>query len=143
MRPIILGMNNPHSSDPLLVLSPTGDPGSAGNRLWNMSGMSETEYRLAFDRRNLVSGPEWTSEIARLATKRFVVDLEEIATIVVLGRLTWNAFAFLPGDQWPCRAWRTNARTWWFVPHPSGRNLWYNDPENGRKVGKLLRRLAG
>lgn len=139
-RPIILGMNNPRSSDPLLVLSPTGDPGSAGNRLWNLSGMTETEYRLAFERRNLVRGPEWTSAVARAAAKKF--SCAGGSSVLVLGSATWAAFPFLPRDPMLLRRYDHNQTRFYAVPHPSGRNLWYNDKKNRARVGRLLRRLA-
>lgn len=141
MKPIILGMNNPKSSDPLKVLLPTDEPGSAGNRLWNMTEMTETQYLLAFDRRNLLSSRTWRNRAAIVAAQKFMEELPERSEVVVLGRLVWFAFDFeiVP----PCeRRITANGSKFYFVPHPSGKNLWYNDEDNGKRVGRLLRSLS-
>lgn len=141
MRPIILGMNNPHSSDPEMALSPTGDPGSAGNRLWNYSGMTETQYRLSFVRRNLLGTKAWATREARASAEKFLDDLEDGSTVIVLGFETWKAFGFRMVQ--PCRSLVVSGgSTLWFVPHPSGRNLWFNEEGNREMVGQLLRRLS-
>jgi hypothetical protein len=127
LRPVLLGMNNPVSSDPAHALYPH-PPGCTGWRLWDMLNdrmdVSKTQYLRAFDRRNLVDGKTWhPGEAARRAASL----IEELRgrEIVVLGaaprRILGLPELLVHPIQWRGSTWRQ-------LPHPSGRNLWYNDP---------------
>lgn len=124
-RPIIVGCDNPHSDDPERALETTC-PGSAGWRLWKLSGLTREAYERSFQRVNVSDMPE----------------IPNRSRVVVLGREAWRALGLpfvVPLDEVALPGVFT---TFTYVPHPSGKNLWYNDQENCRRVGELLRRLA-
>ena len=60
------------------------------------------------------------------------------ATIVVLGQQVARALGLPPGLIHPVVI---GGVTWRQVPHPSGRNLWYNVAEHRTIVGVLLEEL--
>lgn len=131
-RFVIVGMNNPLSRDPRRALWPQPD-GCTGHRLWQMAtartGVTMEEWVAMTDRRNLVSG-EWDREAAREQARRWVPELQSRTTIL-LGSEVAGCFPSIGMIcQWarpkgtPPRA----APPWIHIPHPSGRNRWYNDP---------------
>lgn len=144
MRPLLLGMNNPLSDDPEFDLYPYPE-GSAGHRLWKLlgEGISRSRYLAAFDRRNILRAREWNAADARAAAATLLPDLVG-RTVVVLGTQARSALglpkvaplieqsASVPGKSCMGRM------TWVALPHPSGRNLWYNSPENRARAGGLL-----
>lgn len=139
MRPIILGMNNPKSGDPDKVLLPTDEPGSAGNRLWSMSGRTEAEYLLAFERRNLLSILSWDRASATVAASNFLSTIQDGQVVIGLGKEVWQALIRAGLLQKKMR--RERGIRFYFIAHPSGKNLHYNDPKNRAEVRSLLRRL--
>lgn len=144
MRPILLGECDPHSDDPANALS-AAVPGSSGWRLWRMideaQPMTREEYDALFERRNLVRGREWDAREARAAADRLTDALPRGSTVVALGQRVWAA---------TCRGYPPEPRacvpiggsTFTYLPHPSGRNLYYNDAMNRWWAGKLLSELA-
>lgn len=140
-RPVIIGMNNPHSSDPRFALAP--HPARvAGWNLWRMlqdvAGTSRAEYMRTFDRRNLLSERAWDPVAARRQSENLWESLED-HTVLVLGqsvrRVLWLQDA-------PPLLWRTDRGVrWCLVPHPSGLNRWYNDPLHRLAVGYRLEAL--
>lgn len=125
----ILGMCDPSGTEPLGI---DGVPrGAAGHRLWQMSGLSRERWLAAFHRRNLVPTKKWSPVHARIAASEFARELRPDDVVVALGTEVKKA---LSCHALPCRV--------HFVPHPSGRNLAYNDPAVRRRVGALLRRLS-
>lgn len=158
MKPILVGMNNPISTRPGHELYPAPE-GCTGHRLWQMlharTGASRVQYLDSFERRNLVRGREWDRVAARARAYEVVQELRDSGrTVVLLGQSVREAFDYVLKnnglDTWaiPCgdpagippvlvhprvRA----GVTWRQIPHPSGRNLWYNEEEN-RKIVELL-----
>lgn len=149
MRPLLIGMNNPLSMEPEYALYPAPE-GCTGYRLWQMldqavvNGVLRATYIKVFERTNLVVGP-WSARLARVnAGEMMRRGLGADRPVLLLGSDVWRAFR-LPADVLPCESTQPYPRgpVLWRVPHPSGRNLWYNDPDNRRRVGQLLARLAG
>lgn len=152
MKNILVGMNNPLGVDPRYALYPSPER-SAGHRLWRMlhevSGATRVDYRDGFDRRNLVVG-EWNAHEARLAAARIGNELcrdllsprpgGKLPTVVALGREVAEAFE-LPREHGLIIPYERGGVIWRQVPHPSGRNLWYNEPEHRMMVGVLLEEL--
>lgn len=134
MRPLIIGMANPRDCPPLWP-----EPGSAGERLWRMTGMTRVDYLRAFTRLNLC-GREWHPGTAQ-ATAASLLASRRRSPVVVLGAATWRALRVgphpRPGGSVEVGGWRL-----YYLPHPSGQNLVYNDPRERRRAGALLRRLA-
>lgn len=138
MKPILLGTVNPYDADPRVALFPAPER-SAGYRLWRMlhevSGAWRWDYVHGFDRRNLVAG-EWSTAAARAAAESFTAPAG--STIVLLGSEVARAFGHAPR---PIHPYEAGGCVWRQVPHPSGRNTFYNEPEHRLVVGLLLEEL--
>ena len=138
-RPILLGMNNPVSSNPDHALYPH-PPNCAGWRLWKMSGLSEDEYFEKFERRNLLNGRAWSPQLAAVEAEKYRAGMDKDRRIVLLGedvcRLMWHSS--------PAFVWRRGLVGGWWAkfPHPSGRNLMWNDPMYRKCAELFLQELA-
>lgn len=159
-RPLLIGMNNPVSTLPGHELYPLPE-GCTGNRLWKMlharTGARMTQYRDVFERRNLVRGVQFDRLRARARAHEIVTELHGSGrTIVLLGRAVQEAFHFALSETPQDVVWNEPARglppllvhpqeaggcTWRQIPHPSGRNLWYNEPKNVHVVELLMEEL--
>lgn len=142
MRPILLGMNNPLSRDPRHALFPS-PPGCTGHRILEMLRERRTvtisQYLRAFDRRNLVSGERWSSARGSAGADELVRELMGSGrTVVVLGSETRRALGLERVLIHPVTA---HGVHWRQLPHPSGRNLWYNDPACRALAADLLAEL--
>lgn len=142
-RPLLVGMNNPISLLPEHALYPAPD-GCAGARLWRLleseTGAGMRDYLRAFERVNLVTGP-WDAGVARCAAD----DLQDSGRlrgrrVVLLGREVARAFAF-GSLKYPV-PWLNplvgEGTIFYPLPHPSGRNTWYNSEDNRRAAAQLL-----
>lgn len=146
MKPILLGMNNPISSDSEHALYPY-PPGCTGHRLWEMLRAVRPEvmrwdYLKTFDRRDLVSGKLWTISLARDAVRELVLPPGSV--VVVLGEevrrvLSLERCLIHPrsSPDWP----EPGGPVFRQLPHPSGRNPWYRHPTNRLLAGLLLAQL--
>jgi hypothetical protein len=131
VKPIIVGMNNPHSIEPRDALIPS-PVGSAGYRIYEMLraagtregvGISHVSYMDRFDRINMLNSSLW--RIVVLCGKSVATTLSD-----GLKGLSFNI----------------NVRThrdfqYYLIPHPSGLCREYNDPAMVRRVGELLLEL--
>jgi hypothetical protein len=144
---ILVGMTNPLNSDPSHALYPAPE-GCTGHRLWRMlhevSGASRMDYRDGFERMNLCHG-EWTKEQARASARHLREDIGRLPspqslTVVALGREVARALD-LPEEHGLVTPLVRDGVAWRQVPHPSGRNPWYNKPEHRLVVGLLLEEL--
>lgn len=145
-RPMIIGMNNPLSSDPEHALYPH-PPGCTGERIFRMlsgeiPGYAEEDYLAEWDRRNLIGGRAWPTGVGakqyhKLAAQAFLTALQgSERSVVLLGREVQAAFDVrLP----PLSRERVRAG-WWActLPHPSGLNRWFNDGDNGHRAALFL-----
>lgn len=142
-RPVLIGMNNPVSSRPEHALYPH-PPGCTGNRLFEMlksrvPDVTMHDYLERFDRRNLVPRKSWSAAMAaKHANVLFLEFFGTGRTVVLLGADTVKAFNF---PRLLIHPTITGGATWRQIPHPSGRNLWYNDPTNQVLVATLLEDL--
>lgn len=125
-------------------------------RLWKMlhtrTGASMPEYRDTFERRSLVCGLEWDRLAARARAYEMFVELRGSGrTVILLGNSVREAFHFVLQNEVHGS---TNGLppvlvhpqviggcTWRQVPHPSGRNLWFNDAANVKLVELLMEEL--
>lgn len=141
MRPLIVGMNNPISSRPEYALYPW-PRGCAGNRLFEMlrdvlPSATMHEYVKRFERVNLVSG-RWHRATARSAARALRPSLTA-RSVVLLGREVAEAFEISP--SYPSGTPAPDGAIFYLMPHPSGRNRQYNDPEVRHAAGCVLARL--
>jgi hypothetical protein len=119
-------------------------------------------YLETFERRNLVRGVAYDRAEGHAAAERTVRELMDTGrTIVLLGsdvRAAFSRAMHRIGNLFPhtLDAWTAGERglppvlvhpqmaggcTWRQIPHPSGRNLFYNDPRNRETVAMLLEEL--
>lgn len=86
------------------------------------------EYRARFDRANICDLSDTN-------------DVLSNRVVVVLGRNAWSKFYPVSKLEWFARF----GTLWWStfipIPHPSGRNHFYNDPANRERVTKLLQEI--
>lgn len=143
MKPLLIGMNNPVSSRPGFELYPL-PTGCTGHRIYEMlreilPDIRRDQYLTTFERRNLVVGPVFDKATARNAAADITKELwGSRRTVVLFGRDVQLAFGIPPLLVTPQLIGGTN---WIQVPHPSGRNLWFNDTRNRRRVGRVLAAL--
>jgi hypothetical protein len=133
-------MNNPVSLDPKYALYPL-PVGCAGYRLYEMLREADPSVRMhdyvhRFERINLVSGP-WDVGRARSRAEELRPSLAGVH-VVLLGRPVAWAFEVDPRCS-VCNF--DDDAIFHLLPHPSGRNLLYNDPGRRRAAGELLARL--
>jgi uracil-DNA glycosylase len=115
---------------------------AAGARLRAMSGLSMPEWRSVV-RVNLVSHPlvgrEWPRQNARITATSWKHSLLQGKRVILLGSKVCNAFGYAHGVDHAHCEWREQAGyEAASIPHPSGRNLAYNDLAVKLAVGKFL-----
>lgn len=142
-RPVLIGMNNPLSSDPRYALAPY-PTNVTGWRIWRMLAdqcdAGRAAYMRAFDRRNALTARVWDFNAAREESRGLMHTLGG-RKVCVLGRDTLSALE-LAGTVSPLQ-WQehVSGARWCYIPHPSGLNLWYNDGLNRTAVGLRLEQL--
>lgn len=138
---VILGMNSPKSTE---ALGTKGRRNGTGIRLLRLSGMNENDYAAKFERMNLVNEREWILSRAQEEARKLLPKLNG-RTVVVLGWSVWKVLC-LPNANCLERvhvkdSYHRKGINFYLIPHPSGRNLWYNDLSNRTRVRRFLRRL--
>lgn len=92
--------------------------------------MPWSEYREKFERGNVCDLDPLSS--ARIADR----------TVLVLGREAWRLMLLLETTRFfGSQTDRVCNTKFILLPHPSGRNLFYNDPANRERVTKLLQEI--
>ena len=138
-RIVLVGIApGPSHRGPHVALHP-GKPGSAGARLASIMGLTPEEYLRKFDRTNVLCEPvgKWgivgESRVARNAAT-CMLPLLAGRDVVFLGADVARAFGRkdLTFHSWEATAYEGLEKAVYaaLVPHPSGRNRWYNDPAN-------------
>lgn len=107
-------------------LAPTKARSSAVDRLRVILGLGVKEFERRFPRRDNVRDRDYA--------RTLLVRLR--GTVYVLGLEAW-ALLGLPRRQFFERV-AAPGVTFTLLPHPSGRNLMYNDPEVRKRVRRLL-----
>lgn len=147
MKPVLLGLNNPHSTDPSKALG-VDPPNASGHRLWSMLAISglcrepeivvlRTQYEEAFDRYNLLDELVFTHSEFTVKRHGFIMDRLAGRIVVMCGTnvpraldLEYTGFHIKPMVH--------KEFVYYIIPHPSGLCREYNDPEMRKKVGDLL-----
>jgi len=145
---LIVGLDNPQSSDPRHALFPY-PPGCAGHRLFKMM-MEVDEY---MDRASYTAiAKSNLFPCGRMPTKHKKVNLMMAANVLIASVKDTNKCVILLGNEvrnavlgeklgkkWPsARFTEIHGANYAWIPHPSGRNPFYNDTKNRRKVGRFL-----
>jgi hypothetical protein len=109
------------------------------------TGALRQHYLDAFERRNLVVGPQYDHKTAQARAVEMVTELTGSGrTVVLLGNSVREAFDRALDGKLPALLLHPSevaGCTWRQIPHPSGRNLWYNIPNNQRVVELLMEEL--
>lgn len=148
-RLVLIGQAPGPNTDPRLPLFPEPST-SAGGRLLEIMGVPRAEYLALTERINLLNyypgkwanGDRWPLAEARIAAEA-VAPLLAGRCVVLVGRNVAQAF----DNKADYHVWTTQqvrrrcpiARCpglaeFAVVPHTSGRNRWYNDPENSQEA---------
>ena len=136
-RPVLLGMNVPIEG--YLPLDPDGP---TGRRLVEIMGRDAFDL---YDRTNMIERRQWSREVARDGAMEKIRSLVG-RPVVVLGNETWAALS-LPICSWLKFIYLNASETylgdrWYRVPHPSGRNLLYNNERRRSETRSLLREIV-
>jgi hypothetical protein len=153
-------LDNPHTSNPSTELAPgTAILGDSGRRLAELiaeveAGYSPTSYRSDFDRVNLYPARQATNGKGATKMDRAMAQwcamyatLGEYQNVVLLGNRVKVAFADLLEFEADDAIQETTVTlddrrvSFYVVPHPSGRNKFYNDKASRKSVGALLASL--
>lgn len=158
-KPILIGLNNPVSTRLGHELYPLPE-GCTGNRLWKMlnsrTGATMRNYLETFERRNLVRAPAYDKLAGRARAYEIITELKNSHRTVVLlgnvvreavdwafrndhGRMLFGGASGLPPLL--VHPQEVGGCIWRQIPHPSGRNLFYNDEKNRELVALLLEEL--
>lgn len=145
-KPLLIGEASRDGGRPL--------DGPSGRRLAEAAGIPDLYAR--FDVINLF--PDWPGrangkgdafpkEMARTHALSLRAQLARRQRVVFLGRRVAEAFLPLTGADLPYLFWwpedaPQNRTRFAIVPHPSGVNLWWNDPENREAAAEFMRALA-
>lgn len=145
-RVLLVGEANPYGSDPHLALYHL-PRNASGNRLREHLGMTDHDYA-ELEKINLCSG-RWSLPMARNTATEILLQSEKRLSlepygkhvVVMLG--TRVALAF----NEPTMATFTHVRrgdhlTLVYLPHPSGLNRAWNQPDARSKARRLLTKLA-
>lgn len=128
MKPVLLGMNNPVSSDPAHALYPHPST-CTGARLLRFSGLERHIYLTAFERRNVLDGKQWSTRDARERAPSLREELRG-RTVVLLGAPVNSVMrGGTEHEMAPPFVWTPDGHDGWMakVPHPSGLNHFFND----------------
>lgn len=128
--------------------SPTGDPskpleGSVGARLAEYANLSWGRYLVETERRNLFSEPvdPWPARLALQVAANVWPSLVGRRTIL-LGKKVAAAFSVqLVELRW--HKIDNQGTELALVPHPSGRNVWWNDAANRAAARRFLEGAFG
>lgn len=143
-KPVLIGMNNPLWRGAAGYELYPAPEGCTGHRLWRMlnerTGAFRRDYLDTFDRRNLVTGNVgYDYDIAKSTADNIFREFWGSGRVVVLlGEDVRRAFGH---PRLLLHPQVIGGCTWRQVPHPSGRNLWYNSQENRNLVAVLLEEL--
>jgi hypothetical protein len=132
----LVGEYNPYGQAPYYALYPHPE-NSAGGRLCRLIlQMDFDEYMESFKRFNLLDTPKWSLPRARAAAK-VLAEQEHHERIVLLGAKVAAAFEV---DYAPLSRPHPDILV---LPHPSGRNRFWNDLRNMDRARAELRDFLG
>jgi hypothetical protein len=134
VRPLIVGEVNPYGSQPQFALYPQ-PRGASGDRLRSILGLSDLAYLELFDRVNLCLG-RW--EYTKAYAHAMEILSGEREHIITLGQQVSRAFGvpYLPLSI------HREGRVL-VLPHPSGRCLYWNDPDAADRARETVRVFTG
>lgn len=147
MTPLVLVGQAPGKQkryEPRYALYPV-PKGSAGDRLRDMMGLKISHY-VALRRMNLLDyypGPRFPERAGRAAAGRLLPELPG-TRVLMMGQAVAKCFGFVCCQPlvWYDGDYGGDSFAFAVVPHPSGRNRWYNDRTNREAARRFLRGLG-
>lgn len=140
MKPLLVGEMNPYGADPFFALYPLPET-SSGGRLQSLILDIPRDAYVEMDRVNLCEG-KWSAPAARSRGQELRAFFTPAThKFVLLGAKVSGAFG-VPFEPISAKTGHAagDEHTYVVLPHPSGRNLLWNDPEVIPRVRALLRR---
>lgn len=150
VRPLLIGMNNPQGSHPLWP----DPPGCTGHRIWEMiheiTGCEKRQYLRVFERDNLVDERAWCAVAGRARREAFLTRMQGRTTVLLgvavpsclgLYRPPWGSWAATPRRDLFADSDFLEKSRYCIIPHPSGLNRFYNDPNDRTQIATLLASL--
>lgn len=138
-RVLIVGENNPYGSAPEFALY-CHPPGCAGYRLRRIFGLAQHQY-LGLHRTNLCEG-DWSKAQAKARAFELLSPQAPWNVMVLLGRKVTETFEKVALSDAPLVAFSTRTccpgMTLVSLPHPSGRNLVWNQPWARTRARQIL-----
>ncbi len=124
--------------------------GQSGERLASLAGLEfPGGYVRLFDRSNVVERPDDWRDPAKVATgvERLTARMLDESRVILLGRRVAAAFDVVDLDMLEWRLWRVRVHGAMVtpgtqiarLPHPSGRNRWWNDQANTQRAQTFMR----
>lgn len=144
MKPVLVGEDNPNSSDPRHALYPRPKHLAGGRLCHRIMVVTEREYLRWFARANLCAG-SWSAREAR-ATASALLDRHEVH--VILGAKVAHAYGlkFKPFEVVDAPTIALDGVNRWnrfvILPHPSGRCRTWNDPAAFDRAHEVLVRAG-
>ena len=142
-RILLVGEDNPYGSDPEFALY-CYPPGCSGYRLRRILGLPQHQY-LGLHRVNLCDGT-WSAKRARERALELLDPHASWDVMVLLGRKVTETFEKVALDGAPLVPFSTKTccpgMTLVSLPHPSGRNLVWNQPPARERARQILRELV-
>lgn len=153
MRTLLIGLDNPYSRNASHALLPMPD-GAAGNKIMQLideatpTDYSPRRYLRDFARINLYPGETARSGKGATATDRLLARLCMIlienarySGVVLFGKRVQVAFADFVALDGESDVKIVGETTFYALPHPSGRNRWYNQVANRQHAARILESL--
>jgi uracil-DNA glycosylase len=137
VKPLLIGQAPSRITDGKLPFS-----GRSGLFLARLLGIEHEQLSELFELRNLIArwpGKDGKGDLFPLAVARLEADAVPIAgrTVVLAGTQVATAFGVAKLDR---LVWhRLRGAKIGIIPHPSGLNRWWNEPENRDAARRFLR----
>jgi hypothetical protein len=140
-RPIILGLINPHNTEPLYI-RPTGCSGyRLASFLREFSSLTGDDYLKLFDRRNLLLSNE---DDPHIAADAFRSTLNPGDQVILLGEAVRRALTTsIALPKMFIHPITVDGVTYRQIPHPSGLTRFYNDAVARQLVAMMFLDLLG
>lgn len=143
MKPLIVGEAPGKNGNPLMPIE-----GRVGQRLADCCGLTLVEFLSTFDRVNLLQvqpqdsgkGATFNVKEAGRAARELERTFATRQTVLLLGKRVAAAFRISNVPYFDC--FLVNHAKAYVVPHPSGVNRWWNDPENELQMMRFMQRLV-
>jgi uracil-DNA glycosylase len=115
--------------------------GPSGERLTDLIGR---DWRIVMSAVNLMPSGVWKREEMRAVGKRMREKLardQHFKVVLLAGRTVADAFGFAQTEPFFKRLVRRSVH-YYIIPHPSGKNRWWNDSKNRRKFSAWFEGLT-